>query len=163
MHLASSPIDPPVIGGLTMPADLWWFTQVAAEITGADPGFVAAVLRFESDFRCGPIGRGTYVGPGGLHKMFTKKYPIYQKFGNVLTVARRLGQFDNYMIALRGYNKDRSSKFQKYCNAVIGNARRIQRSYIKPLNDPAWKASVTLGRIKLIDLELRVANYQGGR
>ena len=108
-----------------MPKLLWWYTLVACEVTGADPGSVAAVMRCESDFRCGPIGHGTYIGPMGIKRRpYEDKFPIHDVFGNILTGARRLAQFSSLQAALPGYNKDRSSAFHGYCRDVIAGGER---------------------------------------
>ena len=143
-----------------MPKRLWWMTQVAAECAGCDPVLLAVVMRFESDFRCGPIGRGTYIGPMGIKcRDFEKKYPIHDVFGNILTAARRLAQFDDTMAALKGYNKDRSPAFRRYCRAVMGETRRLKANYVKISNSWAYRSAVILGERALLELELKAAAY----
>lgn len=159
-------INPPVIGDLRMPKRLWWMTQVAAECAGCDPVLLACVMRYESDFRCGPIGRGTYIGPMGIKcKDFERKYPIHDVFGNILTAARRLAQFNgkSTMAALRGYNKDRSPEFGRYCRAVTGEARRLKANYDKISNSWAYRSAVLLGERALFELELKAAQYASRR
>ncbi len=156
-------IDAPKICDIQMPKRMWWLTLVAAECTGADPLFVACVLRFESDFRVGPIGRGTYVGPGGLKYTFRKKFPIDDLFGNILTTARRLAMFKhkNMHAALAGYNKDRSPNYRKYCNSVVGWTNKLHRQGYKKLDvNPSFDAAVVLGRQYLNHLELQVLAFE---
>lgn len=151
-------LDPPVICDLQMPKRLWWMVLVAAECAGCDPALLACVMRFESDFRCGPIGRGTYIGPMGIKcKDFEDKYPIHDNFGNILTAARRLAQFTHPSAALAGYNKDRSPAYRRYCNSVLGWTRRVKRGQI--LDDWAWRSAVDLGKRALAELELKAAAY----
>jgi len=151
-------LEPPVICDLQMPKRLWWMVLVASESAGCDPALLACVMRFESDFRCGPIGRGTYIGPMGIkRKDFENKYPIHDVFGNILTAARRLAQFDDTMEALKGYNKDRSPEFWRYCRAVTGWTRRVKRGQI--LDDWAWRSAVDLGKCALAELELKATAY----
>ena len=153
-------LEPPVIGDLRMPKKLWWMCLVAAEVTGCDPLLLAAVMRFESDFRCGPIGYGTYAGPMGIRiDAFRKKYPIHDVFGNILTGARRLAQFTDNMNALRGYNKDRSPKFGGYCRSVLRAIREMQDEPKPHLDGWPWRSAVDLGRRGLVDLELKAAAY----
>lgn len=155
-------LDPPVICELQMPKRLWWMVLVASESAGCDPALLACVMRFESDFRCGPIGRGTYIGPMGIKRDdFERKYPIHDVFGNVLTAARRLAQFTNPSAALAGYNKDRSPAYRRYCNSVLGWSRRVRRGQI--LDDWAWRSAVDLGKRALVELELKAAGYASRR
>jgi hypothetical protein len=147
-------LSPPIIGGLKMPKDLWWMTLVASRCTGADPLLVAVVMRFESDFRCGPIGRGTYIGPMGIYWKFYKKYPITDIFGNILTGARRLSQFENIRDALAGYNKDRSPEYREYCNSILQAYRKLKEEYaICYPNSYHWNICVGSGLIYLLVLE----------
>jgi hypothetical protein len=153
-------LEAPTICDIKMPTDMWWLVLVASECTGADPNFVATVLRFESDFRVGSIGRGTYVGPGGIHNMFSGKFPIHDLFGNIMTTARRLAQFTNMQSALAGYNKDRSSKYYGYCRTVLGWTKRLQDRHLKPQYNEAWAAAIKLGAAYLGALEHQVLTYR---
>jgi len=94
---------------------------------------------------------------GIKRKDFENKYPIHDVFGNILTAARRLAQFDDTMEALKGYNKDRSPEFWRYCKAVTGWTRRVKRGQI--LDDWAWRSAVDLGKRALAELELKAAAY----
>ena len=153
-------LEAPIICDIQMPKEMWWLVLVASECFGSDPYFVATVLRFESDFRVGPIGHGTYVGPGGIHHMFSRKFPIHDLFGNICTVARRLAMFESKQAALAGYNKDRSSKFYSYCRAVIGWSNRLKRSIPRPHSNEAWNAAVKLGMKYSTALEFQAATYR---
>ena len=154
-------INPPILGGIQMPKLLWWYTMVASAVTGADPGSVAAVMRNESDFRCGPIGHGTYIGPMGIKRHpYEDKFPIHDTFGNILTGARRLAQFSSLQMALLGYNKDRSPAFRGYCRDVHAGAKEARKHAIGfDYSDPAWIHAVDLGRKYLHDLEVQAALY----
>jgi len=158
-------LDPPIIGGLQMPKELWWFTLVACEVTGACPEDVASVMRHESDFRCGPIGYGTYVGPMGIKRRdFEKKYPIHDVFGNILTGARRLAMFKSLASALPKYNTDRSPKFARYCRGVLAGAKEAKK-YVteRDHGDTAWRDAVVCAKHLLANLEERAAAYEAAR
>lgn len=159
MKLHQEKLTPPVVGDLQMPRRLWWMCLVAAEATGADPALLAAVMRFEGDFRTGESPGGTYVFPMGLHKCFRGKYPIDDVFGNVLTAARRLAQFDDDREALRGYNTDRSSAFGRYCRSVLGATRRLKTNYENFSNSWAYRSAVDHAKRGLAELELTAAAY----
>lgn len=152
-------LEAPIICDIQMPKEMWWLVLIASECFGADPYFVATVLRFESDFRVGPIGHGTYVGPGGIHRLFSRKFPIHDLFGNICTVARRLAMFESKQAALAGYNKDRSSNYYKYCRAVIGWTYRLEKSVPKAQHNEAWDAAIKLGTKYMSALEFQVATY----
>ena len=144
-----------------MPKLLWWYTLIACEVTGANPGDVAAVMRNESDFRCGPLGQGTYVGPMGIkRKAFQKKFPIFDTFGNILTGARRLAQFSSLAAALPKYNMDRSPAFASYCRDVQAAAKEARKHVPKHDSmDFAWRSAVHIGRERLAKLEAQAAQY----
>lgn len=156
-------IDPPVICNIRMPRKLWWFTLVASEVTGADPLWVASVMRFESDFREEYSWRSSWFPPMNIHRDFVRKFPAQHLFGNILTGARRLAMFNSIDAALPGYNKDRSPNFPRYCRAVKGGISEARRTYVRPLDDSAWRAAVGLARIYLAGLELKAAAYSGKR
>jgi len=153
-------LEAPIICDIQMPKEMWWLVLVASECFRANPYFVATVLRFESDFRVGPIGHGTYVGPGGIHNMFSRKFPIHDLFGNICTVARRLAMFTSKQAALAGYNKDRSSNYYKYCRAVIGWTKRLEKTCPRPQRNESWLAAVKLGQKYMYALEVQVATYR---
>lgn len=147
MKLHQEKLAPPVVGDIQMPARLWWMAQVAAKVTGCDLGLLVAVMRFECDFRTGaPCGRVGYLPPMGIHPDFRRKYPVDDDFGNVLTAARRLGQFKAPMEALKGYNKDRSSKFWPYCRSVLAAAKEVRDYAGAPADTWAWRSAVELGK-----------------
>jgi len=148
---------PPVVCDIPMPKNLWWLTLVAAECAGANPAWVASVMRFEHDFKVGPTQGRKHVPPMGIHYDFSRKYPIYHLFGNILVAARRLGQFEVLSKALRGYNKNRSHKFTLYCRAVTKGVREVNKSHVKPVDDVAWRSAVELGRVYLLNLEAQAA------
>lgn len=70
------------------PILLAWTIQCCT-INNVEPAFVLAVMKMESNFKCGPLGKkGTYVGPGGLHKDFRTEWNIDDPKENIrVTVA----------------------------------------------------------------------------
>ena len=47
------------------------------QVYKVEPALPLAVMKLESNFQCGPLGRkGTYIGPGGIHKCFRSKWAI---------------------------------------------------------------------------------------
>lgn len=74
-----------------------------------EPEFVAAVMRNESEFKCGPLGKkGTYIGPGGINKCFRKKWDIDDPVENIRVVVMSLQNTESdeaKVRRLKRYNK----------------------------------------------------------
>lgn len=90
-----------------------------------EPAFVLAVMQNESNFKCGPLGRhGTFIGPGGIHKQFARKWNIYDPRENIrVTVAALRGH--NKQAVLKRYNK------QWYKNNYIPDVMKAYRQYAR--------------------------------
>lgn len=91
---------------------------------GVDENFCIAVAHIESrigdkEFRVGPMGRGTYYGPFGIHRCFLSRWPIQHLDTNIAIGVNALrGGFKS----LRRYNAS-------YNEAYAGAIRQAMRKY----------------------------------
>lgn len=70
-----------------------------------EPPFALAVMKMESGFKCGPLGRhGTFIGPGGIHKQFRAKWAIDDPKENIRVTIAALEGRDKVRV-LKRYNK----------------------------------------------------------
>lgn len=81
--------------------------ETAAIKHGVSPAFATAVAQVESGnknhrFRVGPIGKGTYYAPFGIHKSYLKKWRIDDPKVNI----------ERGVMALRG--KDKRKVLKRY-------------------------------------------------
>jgi len=104
-----------------------WLKAVAITY-GIQPEFALAVARIESgtktqEYRIGPMGKGTYYGPLGIHKDFLKKWPINNPYMNILIGVKALQGKDQVRV-LRRYNKTCD---QAYLKAVFAFRNQLVR------------------------------------
>jgi hypothetical protein len=100
------------------------YTLKYSRVFNTNPSIPLAVMHIESrskdgsqEFRIGPIGkRGTYFGPGGIHKCFLTErgWPIHTLEGNVMVTCRA---FQGIQTDQRLIERLRGSKYQKGYNA----------------------------------------------
>jgi len=93
-----------------------------------EPEFIAAVLRMESAFVCGPLGRrGTFVGPGGIFYKFASRWDIYNPSENIRVVAMSLRNTNSTVAKIKrlkrynakwwehNYIPDVMATYRQYC------------------------------------------------
>jgi hypothetical protein len=104
-------------------------------IYDVDPPFALAVFHIESrignqEFRVGPMGRGTFYGPAGIHKSFLKDrgWPINTLEGNIRVGVRALQgtgvSRDKQVRRLHRYNAVCDSR---YVGAVMRAKAKYER------------------------------------
>lgn len=107
----------------------------AARKHGVDPFFAMAVASVESrlpgrnKFRCGPIGRGTYYGPFGLHKCFLKRWDISDPVVNIEIGVRSLKprKGETLKHRMRRYNLAFN---EGYWRTIKKLTRQFEQSYL---------------------------------
>lgn len=69
--------------------DLLLLLHIYCATYKVEPAMPLAIMKLESNFKCGPLGKkGTFIGPGGLHKDYRKKFKIDDPNENIrVTVA----------------------------------------------------------------------------
>lgn len=91
-----------------MALDLLAATLLWCHVYKVQPAIPLAVMKNESNFQCGPLGKGTFIGPGGIHKSFRRKWAIDDPFENIrVTVAAFEGVHGEsaFKHRLKSYNK----------------------------------------------------------
>lgn len=87
---------------------LLWMLLCCTEYN-TDPAIPLAVMKMESNFKVGPLGKkGTFIGPGGIHKMYRSKWDIDDPKENIRIVVRAFSnkRTEPQIIArLKTYNK----------------------------------------------------------
>lgn len=131
-------LSPFSTGNDTMPQHWWLITQMASSHYGVDPYFAGGVMCIESRFEGGPLGRGTFLGPGGLHRMFVKSFK--RRFGvdiripevNVWMTVRALQTFGREKTerdVLRRYNAECNSAYVKEVFQAKKQAKRRAKKW----------------------------------
>lgn len=103
-----------------------------ALLYGVEPEFALAVAHVESgvpgqEFRVGPLGRGKYYGPFGIHRDFLKKWPIDQPEENIRRGVLALKGGDQRRV-LKRYNRTFN---ECYFRAVQAAKRRYRQSWLR--------------------------------
>lgn len=134
-------LNPPAIHGKVLPLTWWWTIRAAGSVYRVDPHLAASVFRIESGWKAGPLGRkGTYLGPGGIHRGYLRKWPVDLEIVN-LWIATRALQGQDLRRVLQRYNQDRGEKWERYYRAVVGLARQFRAGAVTSRKTTAkWKA-----------------------
>jgi hypothetical protein len=114
-----------------MPHDLLFLLHVLCWSHRVEPAFAQAVAHVESsdrhhEFRYGPMGKGTYAGPMGLHRAYCR-----EKFGvdpvapevNIAIGVRALRGRDKVQV-LRRYNTEYNRAYER---SVMKAYRKYQK------------------------------------
>jgi hypothetical protein len=110
-------------------------SQVIAEVqrqskaNGVDWRVPAAVMEVESGLKCGPLGKkGTFIGPGGLHKDFRAKWDIDDPVENIrLVVVAFKGKNTKAAIIRRLKTYNRTWWKARYIPAVLAKIRELRK------------------------------------
>jgi hypothetical protein len=105
-----------------------------ALLYGVEPEFALAVAHVESgcpgqEFRVGPMGKGKYYGPFGIHRDFLRRWPINEPEKNIEIGVKALRGRDQRRV-LRRYN---AAFDEAYWRAVQQARRRWKNSSQKPV------------------------------
>lgn len=105
--------------------ELLFCLMMWCSIYEVEPPFALAVMQMESNFKIGPLGRkGTYIGPGGIHKAFRSKWNIDDPEENIRVTVAALRGKDKVKV-LKRYNKE------WHKNNYINDVMRTYRQYAR--------------------------------
>lgn len=105
------------------------YVKLCSEKYGIDPNVALAVAEVESSgqgqrFRFGPIGKGTYYGPMGLHKCFLRRWNIGDPYVNTEIGIRALARKRDLRRSLRKYNASFDETYYKRIMQLAAKNRR---------------------------------------
>ena len=121
----------------------WYdFVKVTAEKYGMDPYLCVALAETESSLgrnrvRFGPMGRGTYYGPFGIHKCFLSKWDIADWKVNtevgISSLAKHIRKQGSLVGALKKYNTEYQPAYYQRIKS-LKNKYKKERIFEHPRN-----------------------------